>query len=117
MVGGADMPFYDVRISKKLCEEQKKKLAEELEQSILLLPGKIPEGVQLEIRDECDMRFGCQKTDTAYIDLKIFGHYEESIYERVTERLVQYLENVLAIRNDKTYITYTELEHWGVKKR
>lgn len=108
------MPFYDVRVSRKLEEKTKMEMVLLLGEAIELIPDKNRNGVQVQIQDGCFLKMGRKTDDTAFLDLKIYGTYSQAVYDRLTERIWKIFLSELEIRKENIYITYTEIPFWGV---
>ncbi|HJD46181.1 MAG TPA: hypothetical protein H9909_04985 [Candidatus Mediterraneibacter norfolkensis] len=111
------MPFYDVRVSRKLDTELKKILADEFGKAIELLPGKKYHGTEVEIRDGSYVRMlSHPQEESAYIELKIFGHYEQEQYDVLSREIFRIMQERIRIKPENIYIVYSELLYWGVAR-
>ncbi len=68
------MPYIAVHTERSLGAPEKESLKAALGQAITVIPGKKEKGLMVEICDGCDLYYGGQKCDAAYLDVKIFRH-------------------------------------------
>ena len=100
------MPFINSKVSVPLTDSEKETLKGKLGQAISLIPGKSESWLMVGFEDNYD-------TKLAYVEVKIFGGTTDEAYDKLTARLCQIYEEVLGIPQDKIYIKYEEVEHWG----
>ena len=97
------MPFINSKVSVPLTDSEKETLKGKLGQAISLIPGK----------SESWLMVGFEDNYSLYFKVKIFGGTTDEAYDKLTARLCQIYEEVLGIPQDKIYIKYEEVEHWG----
>jgi phenylpyruvate tautomerase PptA (4-oxalocrotonate tautomerase family) len=108
------MPFINSKVNVPLSDEAKEVLKTKLGQAISLIPGKSENWLMVNLEDDCSLYFkGKNNTKMAFIEVKIFGHATDRDYDRLTEEISKIYRDVVGISQDKIYIKYEEVEHWG----
>ena len=108
------MPFINSKVSVPLTDSEKETLKGKLGQAISLIPGKSESWLMVGFEDNYALYFkGKNDTKLAYVEVKIVGGTTDEAYDKLTARLCQIYEEVLGIPQDKIYIKYEEVEHWG----
>lgn len=108
------MPFINSKVNIPLSEEEKDTLKTKLGQAISLIPGKSESWLMVGFEDNCSLYFkGKNNTKLAFIEVKIFGHPSGRDYDRLTTEITRIYKEVLGIAQDKIYIKYEEVDHWG----
>ncbi|MEY8351950.1 phenylpyruvate tautomerase MIF-related protein [Lachnospiraceae bacterium 54-53] len=108
------MPFINSKVNVALSEEEKDILKTKLGQAISLIPGKSESWLMVGFEDNCALYFkGKNNTKIAFVEVKIFGRASERDYDRLTAEITRIYKEVLGITQDKIYVKYEEVEHWG----
>ena len=108
------MPFINSKVNVALSEEEKTALKTKLGQAISLIPGKSESWLMVGFEDNCSLYFrGNNNTKLAFVEVKIFGHASERDYDRLTAEICKIYKDVLSIAQDKIYVKYEEVDHWG----
>ncbi len=105
------MPFIEVKTNQKISD--KVTLKKELGEAITAIPGKSESWLMVEIEDRKDMYFKGTDDACAMFEIAIFGNSSDSAYDDLTRRICSISENLLGISPDRTYVKYTEIDHWG----
>ncbi len=105
------MPFIEVKTNQKI--NDKTLLKQELGQAITAIPGKSENWLMIEMEDNKDMYFKGSDEPCAMFEIAIFGNASDDAYEDLTQRICTISENLLAVSPDRTYVKYTEIDHWG----
>lgn len=108
------MPFINSKINVALSEEEKEILKAKLGQAISLIPGKSENWLMVGFEDNYSLYFkGKNNTKMAFIEVKIFGRASDRDYDRLTAEISKIYKDVLGIAQDKIYVKYEEVNHWG----
>lgn len=108
------MPFISTVTTKTIDKETRELLKSELGKIIEDLPGKNERWLMLSFEDNIPMYFkGDDSSDTAYIEVKIFGSAPDSAYDKLTADICALYESKLGISADRIYVKYEECERWG----
>ena len=108
------MPFINSKVSVPLTEREKETMTGKLGQAISLIQGNSERWLMVDFEENYSLYFkGKNDTRLAYVEVEIFGGTTDEAYDKVTARLCQIYEEVLGIPQDKIYIKYEEVEHWG----
>ncbi len=111
------MPFINTITTKKISDDERRIIKAELGRIIAEIPGKSEEWLMLAFNDDAKMYFrGDDSSDTAYVEVSIFGSASESAYDTLTRRICTLYEEKLGIRADRIYVKYEECSHWGWNK-
>lgn len=106
------MPFINVRTNNNL-SDSKEIIKSELGKAITAIPGKSEGWLMVEISDNLDMYFKGTDEPCAMFEVAIFGKASDNAYDDLTRRLCFVSEKYLGVSPDRTYVKYTEIEHWG----
>ncbi len=108
------MPFINSKVNVALSEEEKEILKDKLGQAISLIPGKSESWLMVGFEDNYSLYFkGKNNTKIAFIEVKIFGRASDRDLDHLTAEISRIFKEVLGISQDKIYIKYEEVEHWG----
>ncbi len=108
------MPFINSKVNVTLSEEEKTALKTRLGQAISLIPGKSENWLMVGFEDNCSLYFkGKNDTKMAFVEVKLFGHASEHDYGQLTAEICNIHQEVLSIAQDKIYVKYEEVDHWG----
>lgn len=105
------MPFIEVKTNQNI--DDKTIIKSELGTAITAIPGKSEGWLMVEINDSLDMYFKGSDAPCAMFEVAIFGRASDSAYDDLTKRLCEISEKHLGVSPDRTYVKYTEIEHWG----
>ncbi len=106
------MPFIEVKTNQNL-SEVKEIVKSELGSAITAIPGKTEGWLMVEISDNLDMYFKGSNEPCAMFEIAIFGKASENAYEDLTTRICAISEKYLGVSPDRTYVKYSEIDHWG----
>lgn len=106
------MPFIQTRTNVSISKEKELKIKEEFENSITIL-GKNVNWLMLEFVGDCNMYFGGQEKNVAYVDIRLYGGTSDESYDRMTEEVTNVLSSELDILPDNIYVSYSEYSTWG----
>lgn len=106
------MPFINSKVTVKITDENKKTLKDGLEQFISLL-GKSSDWLMLEFEEECELYFRGEDKKVAFVEVKLFGKASSDAYNKLTAAICGLFEEVLGISQDKIFVKYEEVLHWG----
>ena len=108
------MPFIGSRVTVKLTKEKKETIKKRLGEAISLIPGKSESFLMVGFEDEYSLFFGGKELEKgAFVEVKIFGKATEEDYNKVTSAICLIYDEELGIPQDKIYVKYEEVEHWG----
>lgn len=105
------MPFIEVKTNQNISD--KTIIKSELGSAITAIPGKSEGWLMVEISDSLDMYFKGSDEPCAMFEVAIFGKASDSAYDDLTKRLCDVSQKYLGVSPDRTYVKYTEIEHWG----
>ena len=107
------MPFIDVKLSKKISDEQKQQLKSDLGKSISLM-HKPESYLMVGICDGYDLYFAGNKLDNgAFVSVSAFGRVNPSDSQKMTASICEILKSRFSISGDNVYVTYADVENWG----
>lgn len=106
------MPFIEVKTNQSV-NEAKTIIKSELGAAITAIPGKSEGWLMVEIRDKLDLWFKGSDAPCAMFEAAIFGKASDAAYDDLTQRLCKISEKYLGVPADRTYVKYTEIDHWG----
>lgn len=106
------MPFIEVKTNQNV-SEAKTIIKSELGSAITAVPGKSEGWLMVEITDKLDMWFKGSNEPCAMFEVAIFGKANDDAYDDLTKRLCTISEKYLGVSPDRTYVKYSEIEHWG----
>lgn len=108
------MPFINAKVSLTLEEKQKEALKIAFGQIITTIPGKSEDYLMVGIEDNYDLYMAGSKLDKgAFIEIKLFGAAEKEDLEKVTDKVCESLDKLLAIPGKYVYVTYQSINDWG----
>lgn len=106
------MPFIEVKTNQNL-SETKTIIKSELGRAITAIPGKTESWLMVEIKDKLDMYFQGSDEPCAMFEIAIFGKASDDAYDDLTKRICAVSEKYLGVSPDRTYVKYSEIDHWG----
>lgn len=107
------MPFIDIKLSKKITDEQKEQLKSDLGKSISTL-HKPESYLMVGICDGYDLYFAGNKlSNGAFVSVSAFGSVSSSDTDKMTAKICEMLSNRLSVKGSDVYITYAGVENWG----
>lgn len=106
------MPFIEVKTNQDV-SETKTIIKSELGNAITAIPGKTEGWLMVEISDKLDMYFKGSDEPCAMFEVAIFGKAGDDAYDDLTKRICAISEKYLGVTPDRTYVKYTEIDHWG----
>lgn len=106
------MPFIEVKTNQNIADS-KSIIKSELGSAITAVPGKSEGWLMVEISDRLDMYFKGSDEPCAMFEVAIYGKASDNAYDDLTKRLCEISQKYLGVSPDRTYIKYTEIEHWG----
>ena len=107
------MPYINLKTSVNLDEKLEDALKTALGKAITTIPGKTENWLMVELEGDRKLWLGGKKRPLAMIDVKIFGHADQSDFNAMTGELCDVCQRILGIKPDGVYVTYAEVENWG----
>ncbi len=107
------MPYIALHVERALSASEKESLKAALGQAIEVIPGKTEKGLMVEICDGCDLYYGGQKRDAAYLDVKTYGTAAPADQKAFTEAVFQAMEAAGFSKNN-IYLTISGYPNWGL---
>jgi phenylpyruvate tautomerase PptA (4-oxalocrotonate tautomerase family) len=108
------MPYIDVKISKKLDNQEETTLKSKLGELISVIPGKSEDVLMIGIDDEYAIYFSGQKKEkVAYINVNL---YKESGFEykaEFTKKVFEFFEKEYGFTKNNIFMTFGEYNSWG----
>ena len=107
------MPFIDVKLSKKITDDEKEQLKSDLGRSISLM-HKPESYLMVGICDGYDLYFAGNKlSNGAYVSVSAFGRVNPSDTQKMTASICDILNKRFAVKGSDIYVTYAGIENWG----
>ena len=108
------MPYIEAKLTKKLSDNQIDALKSGFGKAIECIPGKSESWLMVNIEDGKNIYFqGNNDSDSAFISVAIFGKAQKKDYDNLTYQLCSLISTTTGISQDRTYITYSEMDKWG----
>lgn len=107
------MPYINLKTSVSLDDKTEDALKTALGKAITTIPGKTENWLMVELEGDRKLWLGGKKRPLAMIDVKIFGHADQSDFNAMTGELCDVCQRILGIKPDGIYVTYAEVENWG----
>ena len=108
------MPFVDVKLTKKLNDTEALALKAELGKMIEVFPGKSEDWLMCNIESDKSIWFrGDNSSDSAFIEVKLFGSVSADSADKFTGLICNYFEAELGIPAARTYVRYEGGTDWG----
>ena len=107
------MPFIDVKLSKKITDDEKELLKSDLGKAITTI--RKPESyLMVGICDGYALYFAGNKlSNGAFVSVSVFGRVNPSDSAVMTKRICEILKNRFSVDDSNIYVTYTDVENWG----
>lgn len=107
------MPYIQVRTNKEITKEKEMEIKKRLGEAISIV-GKSESWLMIEFVSQAHLYFkGDDTEDLAYVDVKLFGSREPSVYSSFTNEVCSILQDALGIVPGNVYISYGEYANWG----
>ena len=107
------MPFIDVKLSKKITDEQKELLKSDLGKAISIM-HKPESYLMVGICDGYDLYFAGNKlSNGAFVAVSAFGRVNPSDSQKMTASICDILAKRLSVAGHDVYVTYTDIDKWG----
>ena len=107
------MPFIDVKLSKKISNEQKEQLKSDLGKSISIM-HKPESYLMVGICDGYNLYFAGNKLENgAFVSVSAFGRVNPSDTDKMTASICEILSKRVAVKGQHVYVTYEGIENWG----
>lgn len=103
------MPFIEVKTNQNI----DKSIKSELGNAITAIPGKSEAWLMVSLEENKEMYFNGSDEPCAMFEVAIFGKASDSAYDDLTKRLCAISEKYLGVSPDRTYVKYSEIDHWG----
>ena len=107
------MPYINLKTSVSLDEKLEDAHKTALGKAITTIPGQTENWLMVELEGDRKLWLGGKKRPLAMIDVKIFGHADQSDFNAMTGELCDVCQRILGIKPDGVYVTYAEVENWG----
>ena len=108
------MPFIEVKTNQTIADKAALKSA--LGEAITAIPGKSEAWLMVELEDKKDMYFKGSDEPCAMFEIAVFGKASNDAYDDLTNRICDISEKLLGVAADRTYVKYSETEHWGFNR-
>lgn len=106
------MPFIELKTNQNI-NEVKAILKSELGSAITAIPGKSEAWLMVELEGDKTMYFKGSNEPCAMFEIAIFGKANDDAYDDLTKRICAISEKYLNVSPDRTYVKYSEIDHWG----
>lgn len=107
------MPFIDVKLSKKITQEEKESLKSQFGKAIALM--RKPESyLMVGIADGYDLYFGGKAVENgAFVAVSVLGQVNSAQSEQMTKEVCRILGSVAGCDASKVYVSYQGIADWG----
>lgn len=110
------MPYINVNVTGVLTDTQKEEIKRGLGEKITLIPGKSEKALMIDISDCHTIYMAGEKLEqTAYLDVKIYGHTDFEVKRMFTEAAFAVVSQATGIPADGMYLNFSEYENWGTR--
>ncbi len=106
------MPYIKIRTNKKVDEDISNNIKSKLGTDISIL-GKSEDWLMVDIESANNLYFRGEKTDIAYVEVKLFGRCDSSHYNNMTKEITNNINTNLGIIPSNIYVSYFETTNWG----
>lgn len=106
------MPFIELKTNQNI-NAVKEILKSELGSAITAIPGKSEAWLMVELEGGKTMYFKGSDEPCAMFEISIFGKADDNAYDDLTKRICALSEKYLNVPPDRTYVKYSEIDHWG----
>lgn len=107
------MPYITLNTSLRLSPAQKEDLKTELGQQIGLIPGKVEEGLMVDISDGRSLYFAGQAGDLAFVEIRCFGPTAPEAQKAYAAAVYDMLQRQLGLDPAKVYYNHVDMNAWG----
>ena len=108
------MPFISTKTTAAIGAEKEKVLKEKIALAAQKELGKGESWLMLSFEENCDIWFaGNRDSDSAMIEVKIFGKAAPGAFEKMTGRLCDIISSELGVPAERIYVKYEECSDWG----
>ena len=107
------MPYIDVKLSKKISNDDKDVLKSKLGKAIKIM-HKPESYLMVGVCDNYDLYFAGNKLENgAFVSISVFGGVDPSCAESMTKAICDILHEQFSIYGSDVYVTYSGVENWG----
>lgn len=107
------MPYVNSKVTLKVSKDKEQILKQKLGKAMSLL-NKPESYLMIGFEDECTLYFAGEELQKgAFIDIQIFGNATNQAYDKMTAEVCNIYEQELGIPQNKIYVKYQEVDHWG----
>ncbi len=108
------MPYMRVSVAKKLTEEERVTLANDLGEALEQIPGKARYMLMADIEDGRAIYMGgVRQENFAFVDARYFSNFEYHVKKRFVQAVFAALKKTLGTRDDQMSLTISEFNSWG----
>ena len=107
------MPYIEIRTNVPIDRDRSEVLRNLLGREIELLPGKSEQWLMTSLRGGEYMALGGRCEPCVMVQVSLFGSADASAYDRMTASLCEKLRLALNVPENRIYIKYEEVSHWG----
>ena len=108
------MPFIDVKLTKKISDNESSLLKSKLGEIIEVFPGKSEDWLMCSIDSDKKIWFrGENSEDSAFVEVKLFGSVNPESADKFTALLCEFFEENFGISASHVYVRYEGGTDWG----
>ena len=107
------MPYLRLSTNISINDEDKKRMAEEIADRIVILVGKKPERTMVEISDNDYMFFALSDDPCMKIRLELFKSMDMAFKQEFVRQIVGFISAKTGIPTERIYLTISEYENWS----
>ena len=107
------MPYIELKTNVKIEENIKTELHGMFGREIELINGKTEKWLMTAVTGDVSMSFAGSDEPCAFVSVSIFGAARDEEYDALTASLCGKVSAALGIPEDRIYVKYEEVSHWG----
>ncbi|MCK5708120.1 MAG: tautomerase family protein [Candidatus Aureabacteria bacterium] len=109
------MPLVRITMSKKVDEEKKQEIMQDLTKKLSMITGKPEKYMMMIFEPEKNILFGSSNTPSAFLEIKSIGSLNPENTKKITEEFCVYFASNAGIDEERLYIEFEDVkpEMWG----
>ena len=106
------MPNINLKIGRKLNDQQKKEVVANLGKLIEIIPGKVEADLMIELADDVDLYLAGKRCEGIYMEVRMYLNAPFASKAAFTEAVFDYFASIGFDKNS-IYLTMMGMENWG----
>lgn len=107
------MPYINIKTNTDVSKEAELTLKTAFGEAITKIPGKSEQWLMVGVEPGSHLYFKGSEEPAAMVEVSIFGQTTDDAYDALTKELCAVITTHLEIPANRTYIKYSEIDHWG----